>query len=246
MKTQIHLLTVLSAVAMTASVQAGVTEADGLGSSWLGSPQWMSVTSPTLGTSAENGFGSAGTTGSSGGLGGLGQSFVNSTAGTLSSIQLSMGGSSGHSFNIFLYDLGSAGSYTPATSATFTPGSLTDLLSPTASFTYGGGASGGQSVVQLSFSGSDAPSLTAGELYGFTIEPTVSGTQPSLYRGGTTSFTLGQAYRYAQFSSGNYGAINGAIRDFDMAVTVNAVPEPSSIALIGLGLAGLVIRSRKS
>src|ERR1017187_3750653 len=35
----------------------------------------------------------------------------------------------------------------------------------------------------------------------------------------------GQAYRMNQFSAGNMGAINGAIRDFGLSVTV---PEPTS------------------
>lgn len=227
---------------------AGVTETDGLGTSWLGTPTFMTVASQAGGTTAENNYvGGSSVSGSAGGLGGLGQTFVNTTAGNLSNIQMSVGGSSGHSFTIALYDLGSSGTYTPATSATFTPGSLTDLFSPGLSYIYNGGAGGAQNVAQLTFSGVDAVALTANEVYAFTIEPTTSGTQPSWYRGGATAFTGGQAFRDGQFSANNYGALNGAIRDFDMAVTVAPVPEPTTLALFGMGLAGIgaMVRRRK-
>jgi hypothetical protein len=243
MKSPIKALTILSAVALAASARAGVTEADGLGSSWIGSPTFMTVTSPTLGTSAEGNYGSGG----SGSRGGLAQSFVNTTAGTLNNIQLSVGGTAGAGFNIFLYDLGSASGYTPATSATFSPGSLTDLLSAGAGFSYAGGGGGAQSVLQLSFSGADAVSLSANEVYGFTIEPTTAAAM-TWYRGGATAFTGGQAYRLGQFSAGNYGAINGGIREFDFALTVTPVPEPATMALVGFSalVGSCILRRRKN
>ncbi|MFO1478029.1 MAG: PEP-CTERM sorting domain-containing protein [Verrucomicrobiota bacterium] len=239
MKSTLKTLTFLSALALGASAQASVTEADGLGSSWLGTPTFTTMASPTTATTAEGNYGSGG----SGSHGGLAQTFVNTTAGTLSSVQLSMGGSAGAAFNIFLYDLGSATGYAPTTSASFDPSTKTDLFSSGLSFTYGGGAGGAQSVVQLTFAGADAVSLLSNELYAFAIEPSTA-TAAQWYRGGSTTFTGGQLYRLGQFTAGYYGAINGGIRDAAFAATV-VVPEPSSIALLGLGAAAFAGRIRR-
>lgn len=243
MKTQIKALAAVSALALATSAHAGVSETDGLGTAWLGSPTFQTG-APTVFTTSEGNFGS---TGGLGGFGALSQSFELSSSGTLQSIQLVLAGSA-QTYDVELYDLGAypASNY-PVTSATYTPGSLTSLLTTGAKFTYNGGAAGAQNVAQLAFSGVDANiTLQAGELYALQLDPTTSAT--AFWARDGVQTVNGQAYRMNQFSAGNMGALNGAIRDFGLAVTLAPVPEPGSIALFGLGglLSLFAIRRRKS
>ncbi len=244
MKTQIKTLAIVSALALATSVHAGVSETDGLGTNWVGSPTFDTSSSVLTFTTSEGNFG--GNSGANG-FGALGQTFELTTSGVLQNIQFVFAGTT-QIANIELYDLGPypASGY-PATSATYTPGSLTDLLTAGDQFTYHGGNAGAANVAEVVFSGADANiTLNAGELYAVQIDPTAT---PDMFwvRDGQLPVN-GQAYRMSQFSTGTMGAINGSIRDFGLAVTVAPVPDPGSIALVGLGglLSLFVVRRRKS
>lgn len=243
MKNSIKALTTVSVFALATSVQASVSESDGLGTSWIGTPTFTSGGPPTTFTTSEGNFG--GSNGANG-FGALSQSFELSTSGTLQNIQLVLAGSV-QTFNVELYNLGPypATGY-PATSASYTPSLQPDLLVAGDQFTYNGGAAGAQSVAELTFSGVDANiTLNAGELYALQIDPTA--TPDSFWARDGVETVNGQAYRMNQFSSGNMGAINGSIRDFGLAVTVEPVPEPASMALLALGgvFGTFIVRRRK-
>jgi hypothetical protein len=212
------------------SGQAAVTPLDGQGSTWSGSPSFQTVAAPSFATEESN-FGGTGNNG-------LAQTFSLSASGILSTIQFGdAGGPAGtFTYGLALYDLGPV--QTPSTAASFTAGaSLLPLADAATTFLTYNFPSGAANITQLTFSGADAITLQANEYYAVALYTSTAVTGSSTWgpeRGGSTSFTGGQLFRANSGTTG-FGALNGAIRDMDFAITVVPAPEPASVALLGLG-----------
>jgi hypothetical protein len=238
MNNNIKYLTAILGIAAAGAFNAQATISDfyGLGSTWSGTPSFETVAAPTFAASEGN-FGG-------GTANGLGQTFSLTTAGNLSQIQIGMSGTG--SFGMALYDLG-VGPQTPSGGSSFTVG--TDLLSSGSTITsFTTTLFTGKQVANFVFSGADAVSLSANEYYMFVLTTATADTSASAVqwtRGGSTSFTGGQFFR-ATSGTTVLGAINGGVRDGDFALTIAPAPEPTTLALAGLGgLASLVALRRK-
>jgi hypothetical protein len=228
-------------------------------SSWAGTPVYQTGATPeggSGGTTQDNdGWGQSGS--GTGGNGSLGQAFEVTSPGVLTSVQMIMAGTIG-TFNVELYDLGSASSLGfPPTYGATTPTPITqinypigpNLLQAGDSFTPAGGWAS-QELVTLTFGGADANvSLVTGEVYMLAIDPTFSAGSTWWDRGGNpvAAYDTGEgmntdsasyAEAYQDFES------KGTIRDFDTAVDVSAVPEPSTIALGVMGACSFLLRRR--
>jgi hypothetical protein len=240
MKNNIKNLTAILGIAAAGAFNAQATISDyyGLGSAWSGTPTFETVAAPTF-AAAEGNFGG-------GTANGLGQTFSLTTAGILTQIQIGMAGTG--SYGMALYDLG-VGPQTPSGGSSFTLG--TDLLSSGSAVTsFTTTLFTGSQVANFVFSGADAVSLSANEYYMFVLTTATANTSASAVqwtRGGSAgaTFTGGQFFR-ASSGTTVLGAINGGIRQGDFALTVTPAPEPTTLALAGLGgLASLVALRRK-
>jgi hypothetical protein len=186
------------------------------------------------------------------GFGALAEAFEVTSAGTLTTAQMTMAGGPGITFNVELYNLGTAPAgyqAAPGSAPTITQingvggAGSPNLLAAGDQFTYNG--TSGQNVEVLTFGGADAGvTLTPGNVYVLSLDPTANADSVWWVRGGipVAAYNTGEGM--------NADGVNGlgnfegktSVRDLDSAITVS-VPEPASIGL--LAVTGLEIMGRR-
>jgi hypothetical protein len=242
---------------LSQQVQASVVGSTTSTASWVGTPVYQTGAAPTTdsgGTTTDN-DNWGGNANGTGGFGALAQAFEVTSAGALSTAQITMAGGPGITFNVELYNLGTAPAGYQAASGN--PPTITqingvggagspNLLSAGDQFTYGGTAT--QNVEVLTFGGADASvTLTPGNVYVLSLDPTANADGVWWVRGGlpVAAYNTGEGM--------NADGVNGlgnfegktSVRDLDSAITVS-VPEPASIGLLAITGLGMMARRRRA
>jgi MYXO-CTERM domain-containing protein len=188
------------------------------------------------------------------GFGALAQAFELNSAGTLANVQMAFAGSEA-TFNVELYDLGTVPAgyqAAPGNAPTITQinkvglggAGGVNLLQSGDSFTFYGVASN-QTLQTLTFGDGDANvQLVTGELYVLSLDPKANADNTWWDRGGipVAAYNTGEGLN----ADGVDGLQNFEgktnVRDFDLAVDVLPVPEPSTWAMAAMGIGALVGR----
>jgi hypothetical protein len=224
------------------------------GSGTIGYETGPAPTTGSGGTSQDNDSWGGNANGTAG-FGALAQSFEVTSSGTLSTAQLVMAGAAA-TFNVELYDLGAY----PASGYPTVPQQINGLnpaqvssggANLLASTSFNFASPSGQTLETLTFGGN--VQLVTGELYLLSLDPTANADSTWWVRGGVpiAAYNTGMGYnadgteglQNFEGKSGS-GSPNSGIRDFDLAITETAVPEPSTIALGVLGVSSFLFRRR--
>ncbi len=249
MKHSLRFLTSLAGISLAATTaQAGISfSSTATGTSSNGSPVYTSVPNANFGI-ISGGTGQADPT-IAGNFGIMAETFTPTSAFSLASFNTVLAINASGTYQVHLYDLGPAGTVSPSGSAaTYTPG--TDLFS---GLSLSLSTSGGQVQGSFSLTGADQVSLLANEEYAleFWTPSALGASGITIYRGSGTDpggqmFSAGNEVGARNTLAGN-GQAGGAPRTAGLALYATSVPEPSTFALAGMGLAALAaFRRRKA
>jgi len=259
----------VAAVGFSRQVQANIVASTVAPTSWSGTPVYQTGAIPTSdsgGTTNDNGgWGGTGTGIGINGQGALAQLFEVTSAGTLSSAELTMAGSAA-TFNVELYDLGAppAGyQSTPGNAAAVTAlsgvnsgfisvnggayNAAPNLLASGDQFTFNGTATNTLQI--LSFQGADSGiSLATGQLYMLSLDPVSNSAAAGAYwqRGGVPVAAYNTGEGLSADGNTAFQQFEGktSVRDLDTAIT-ESVPEPATLGLAAMTSVGLLIRRRR-
>ena len=244
--------TALTSLTAQAGLIGGNATTAAAGGSWStlsgDTLMYTALAAPNTGTTAQGNVAAGG--GASAVI--LSETFTPGSSFNLAAINVVLGttgGTATPTLSIGLYNVTGVGL---GAGATYTPGA--NLLGGGNGFTF---TLAGQNSSQDIFSfdnttTSDQVSLVAGDTYAFEIStPVAQDSQVQWYRGGAVD-TEGQMMGTADSTTARttisaLGLAGGAPRTGELAVYgVSAVPEPTTLALIGSGLVAAVLVRRKN